>query len=1020
MFTIRRLFHRENLLIKTLHSLLISKKWIFFLMLWGNIAVASSAFGVCLSDINGDGSVDMDDLSIAAEQYGRSGCGITATCDADLDQDNDVDAMDVRRFVLEYGSTSCVPQTVVGGLISEDTTWTIEGSPYIVTTSITIQGTDGADGITTLTIEPGVTVKFGANTNLAVGAADGAPGALAARGTAANPITLTSNQATPAPGDWLGIRVLNTADDATTIVEHCSVDYAGYSYGALYSLYSYPTFRNVAVRHSRTYGAYIYRGSGPTFENCTFSQNQDYDLYYNSTTGGGSVTGTTITNGIYQSYSGAVHFSGNIIYQNNEYPIIANVNNIGGISTSTFHNVDADSYLQVDTLYLVLNRDSTWGASIPIYVQRTVTVQGTDGADGITTLTVSPGATIKFENQQSLLIGGISGDPGALIAQGTAENMITFTSNDPYPYPGIWTGVTFNNTADDATSIVKHAIVEYAGGSGHGAVRLTNAKPTLSHSIFRKSAWSGVYLEGSGSVGNEIRCNNFVHNRDGVYCSNDSLPLIRDNNFIQQSGYGVKNTTANTVDAENNWWGDPQGSNTGGDRTYGDVDADPWSTEENDCIVSGENHPPNTPAAPVPADNAVRVALSSGSVTLKWAGGDPDTIDTVTYDLKWGTSADTLETAAQNITGHRRQMTDLSAGLTYYWQITARDNHGAETAGPVWRFTVRGDQPDLTISQVATDPPGHLQQGQSVTFNVTVQNIGSGPAVDPFQVDCKIDGVSIGTSTIDAVISAGSSLVASITWPYNGGDPTIDVTADSQQEVSETNEDNNQYSAKLSQVADITAPALTGTSPADGAYLQHVQQVTATLADSQASVDDAAVIASFTVRNATQTPVGGSVVEAGDTFTFTPDTGPLADGQYQVSLDALDSYGNAQSYIFTFTVDSQPPAKPVITGGSVSSGTIQPRPVQNTADQFIAELTGTREAGTAVLINGIERTPVADSPWSVALDLQLGDNAFEVKLKDRAGNIGPSEWVDIRTQTGDAVHFDYDPAGRVESIYSNP
>ena len=52
--------------------------------------------------------------------------------------------------------------TLAGGTITTDTTWTLTGSPYIVTGSITVQGADGADGVTTLTIEPGVEVRFNA------------------------------------------------------------------------------------------------------------------------------------------------------------------------------------------------------------------------------------------------------------------------------------------------------------------------------------------------------------------------------------------------------------------------------------------------------------------------------------------------------------------------------------------------------------------------------------------------------------------------------------------------------------------------------------------------------------------------------------------------------------------------------------------------------------------------------------------------------------------------------------------
>ncbi|MGD9368789.1 MAG: right-handed parallel beta-helix repeat-containing protein, partial [Desulfobacteraceae bacterium] len=235
--------------------------------------------------------------------------------------------------------------TTVGGTISTDTTWTVADSPYIVTSNITVKGTDGADGITTLTIEPGVVVRLNRYRNMDIGASSGDPGALSAVGTAANPIAFTSNQATPAPGDWYNIRFYNTADDATTIMEHCVVEYGGYSNGSLYAYQSSPTFRNVTVQNSKTYGAYLYTAES-TIENCTFSGNQNYDLYYTGTVGG-SVTGTTINSGIYLLATGIVNFSGNTINQNNALPIKTYADNVGEISASTFTNVDTASYLNV-------------------------------------------------------------------------------------------------------------------------------------------------------------------------------------------------------------------------------------------------------------------------------------------------------------------------------------------------------------------------------------------------------------------------------------------------------------------------------------------------------------------------------------------------------------------------------------------------------------------------------------------------------------------------------------------------
>jgi hypothetical protein len=50
--------------------------------------------------------------------------------------------------------------TTVSGAISVDTSWDLAGSPYIVNGTLAIQGADGADGVTTLTLEPGVEVRF--------------------------------------------------------------------------------------------------------------------------------------------------------------------------------------------------------------------------------------------------------------------------------------------------------------------------------------------------------------------------------------------------------------------------------------------------------------------------------------------------------------------------------------------------------------------------------------------------------------------------------------------------------------------------------------------------------------------------------------------------------------------------------------------------------------------------------------------------------------------------------------------
>jgi len=107
-------------------------------------------------------------------------------------------------------------QSSVAGPITSNTTWSTTGSPYTVTADVTI-----ANGAT-LTVQPGVTVRFAAGTALTVSA-----GALDARGLATNRIVFTSvrdvDGSVAAAGDWAGIRFLDGTLDAATRLDHADV-----------------------------------------------------------------------------------------------------------------------------------------------------------------------------------------------------------------------------------------------------------------------------------------------------------------------------------------------------------------------------------------------------------------------------------------------------------------------------------------------------------------------------------------------------------------------------------------------------------------------------------------------------------------------------------------------------------------------------------------------------------------------------------------------------------------------------
>jgi hypothetical protein len=92
---------------------------------------------------------------------------------------------------LTYG------QTNVNGGIFNNTTWDIGGSPYIVTADVALYPEYS------LTIEPGVTIKFNEGTKLIV------RGTLLASASVGNEITFTSNISNPTKGSWKGIEIEN-------------------------------------------------------------------------------------------------------------------------------------------------------------------------------------------------------------------------------------------------------------------------------------------------------------------------------------------------------------------------------------------------------------------------------------------------------------------------------------------------------------------------------------------------------------------------------------------------------------------------------------------------------------------------------------------------------------------------------------------------------------------------------------------------------------------------------------------
>jgi hypothetical protein len=192
-----------------------------------------------------------------------------------------VRAMDLAGHIDETpDSTSFIvveTATAVSGPITTNTIWTIANSPYIVTGDVIVRG--AAENTTaTLTIEPGVEVRFYQSTGLYVGdPTTGAPyyyGAISAHGTELEPIVFTSNAIVPSPGDWKGIYFTNEIMDAATTLSRCAVLYGGHTNGS--NIYCYgatpAALEYLELSHSSGWGM-ITSSTAASIHNSSFSDN---------------------------------------------------------------------------------------------------------------------------------------------------------------------------------------------------------------------------------------------------------------------------------------------------------------------------------------------------------------------------------------------------------------------------------------------------------------------------------------------------------------------------------------------------------------------------------------------------------------------------------------------------------------------------------------------------------------------------------------------------------------------------
>ena len=150
-----------------------------------------------------------------------------------------------------------------GSSLEADRLWENAGLPY------EILGTGFSVGTgETLTIEPGVTMRFTANSSLSVA------GRLIAAGTPEMPITFTGID--PTPGTWGGINIIGSfASPATAVVSYANIEYGGYGSagGNLRVENARAAIEYSRIQYGGAYGLHVANGGLPDIHYSQISDN---------------------------------------------------------------------------------------------------------------------------------------------------------------------------------------------------------------------------------------------------------------------------------------------------------------------------------------------------------------------------------------------------------------------------------------------------------------------------------------------------------------------------------------------------------------------------------------------------------------------------------------------------------------------------------------------------------------------------------------------------------------------------
>ena len=126
--------------------------------------------------------------------------------------------------------------------------------------------------------------------------------------------------------------------------------------------------------------------------------------------------------------------------------------------------------------------------------------------------TIETGVTLKVQPGVKFTVGTMT-VKGTLLAEGTAEEPVFFTSGAKEPKAGDWERIVF--ASGSGASVLNHVEVAYGGWGFQPAVEVKASSPTITNSTFRKNGNYGIYAPEGGAP--EIAHNSFINSAWAIY-----------------------------------------------------------------------------------------------------------------------------------------------------------------------------------------------------------------------------------------------------------------------------------------------------------------------------------------------------------------------------------------------------------------------------------------------------------------------------------------------------------------------